>query len=168
RDLLVRQVEVLDELLVRGRFLQCVEVGAMHVLDQCMLERGGVVGGADEGRDRLQTGAPRGPPSTLASDQLVAVVGRTHQYRLQDADLADRVCQRAELLLAEVLARLVPIGPDRRDRQLLVSAGAEALGRAGGDQGAEPLTQTAFSRHGIPLSRAPGTPWHPGRWSRTR
>src|SRR5262249_14788704 len=70
--------------------------------------------------------------------------------------------------LTEVLAWLVPVGLDRRDRQLLVPAGAEAFGRAGGDQGAEALTQTAFSRHGTPLSQAPGTPWRPRRWNRTR
>ena len=38
RDLVVGQVEVLDELLIRGGFLERIEVLAVQVLDQRMLE----------------------------------------------------------------------------------------------------------------------------------
>jgi hypothetical protein len=168
RHLLVRETEVLDELLVRSGFFERVEVGAVDVLDQCVLERRRVVSGSDQGRDRLQAGATGGAPTALARDQLVAVVRGTHEHGLEHADLPNGVGQSAELLLAEVLARLVPVGPDGRNWKFLVATGTEAFGRAGWDQGAEPLTQTAFSRHGTPLSPVPGTPWHPGRWNRTR
>src|SRR5262249_35837475 len=168
RHLIVSEVEVLDELLVRGCFLERVEVGAMDVLDQSVLEGRRVVGGTDQRRDRLQARPSRRPPPPFTGDELVAFVGGAHEHRLEHADLADRIGQRAELLPPEVPRWLGPGGPDRRAGRLVVPAGAEAFRRAGGDQGAESLTQTAFSRHDTPLSQAPGTPWRPGRWNRTR
>src|SRR5262249_15920184 len=54
RHLIVSEVEVLDELLVRGCILERVEVGAMDVLDQGVLEGRRVVGGTDQRPDRLQ------------------------------------------------------------------------------------------------------------------
>ena len=112
RHLLVRETEVLDELLVGGGFLERVEVGAVHVLDQRVLERRRVVGRSDEGGDRLQSGAPRRPPTTLARDQLVAVVRGSYEHGLEHADFPNGVGQRAELLLTEMLAWLVPVGLD--------------------------------------------------------
>jgi hypothetical protein len=84
----------------------------VHVLDQRVLERRRVVGGSDQGRDRLQAGAAGGAPTTLARDQLVAVVRGTHEHGLEHADFPNGVGQGAELLLTEVLARLVPVGLD--------------------------------------------------------
>ena len=75
---------------------------------------------------------------------------RADEHRLQHADLADRLRQRGERLLVEVLARLL------RD-----SAGSTAVGISwsptssfettpGRDQRTEPSTQPAGSRHGSP------------------
>ena len=115
RDLVVGEAEVLDELLVGGGLLERVEVVAVEVLDQRLLERGGVVGLADERRDGLEADPPGRPPAALARDQLVLVVAdRAHQHRLEHADLADRVGERAERLLVEVVPRLEPVRPDRR------------------------------------------------------
>ena len=44
RDLVVGELEVLDQLLVRGRFLERVELFALDVLDDRLLEHGRVVG----------------------------------------------------------------------------------------------------------------------------
>src|SRR5262249_26736645 len=166
RHLIVSEVEVLDELLVRGCFLERVEVGAMDVLDQGVLEGRRVVGGTDQRRDRLQARPPRRPPPPFTDDELVAFVGGAHEHRLEHADLADRIGQRAELLLTEVLAWLVPVGLDRRDRQPLVPARAEALGRARGGRRAP--SPAGFSGPHPPPSEAPGSAWGPGRWNRTR
>ena len=94
RDLVVGQAEVLDELLVRGGLLERVELVAVEVLDERLLERGGVVGLADQRRDRLEADPPGRPPAALTRDQLVAVAHRAHEHRLEHADLADRVGQR--------------------------------------------------------------------------
>ena len=96
----------------------------MEVLDQRLLERGGVVGLADQGRDRLEPDPAGGPPAALAGDQLVAVAARAHEHRLEHADLADRVGERRERLLVEVLAGLETVRPDRRHRELLEPADA--------------------------------------------
>ncbi len=166
RDLFVGEAEVLDELLVGRRLLEHVEVRAVDVLDQRVLERRRVVGVADQRGDVLQPDPPRRPPAALAGDQLVAVVGLAHEHRLEDPDLADRLRQRSELLLVEVLPRLVRVRPDRRDRELFEPPDALRVRRR--DECPEPLTQPAASRHCSPLSPAPGTPRRPGRSSRTR
>src|SRR5262249_15920186 len=57
---------------------------------------------------------------------------------------ADRRGRRVVLPPPTGLGWRVRVGRDRRAGQPLVPAGAEAFGRAGGDQGAESLTQTAF------------------------
>ena len=64
-DLLVGEAELLDELLVGGRLLERVEVRAVEVLDEGLLERGGVVEHLDEGRDRGRA-RPGGPPASAA------------------------------------------------------------------------------------------------------
>jgi hypothetical protein len=58
RHLLVRETEVLDELLVGGGFLERLRSRGAR-FDQRVLERRRVVSRPDEGRDRLQAGAPR-------------------------------------------------------------------------------------------------------------
>ena len=64
-QLVVGEVEVLDELLVGGGLVQGVEVLALEVLDQRLLERRGVVDGADDGRDRWAA-RPAWPPASAA------------------------------------------------------------------------------------------------------
>ena len=170
-DRLVGEPEVLDELLVRGSLLERVEVVAVEVLDQRVLERGGVVGLAHQCRDPVEPDAPRGAPPPLACDQLEAVLDRSDEHRLEHADLADRVRQSPEGLFVEVRARLEAVRPDHLDRQLLERVRASAVGvdlDAGGDECPEALTQSAASRHGSPLSPAPGTPSRHETSDRTR
>ena len=114
---LVGEPEVLDELLVGGGLLERVEVVAVQVLDERLLERGGVVGLADERRDRLEADPPGRPPAALARDQLVlpSPAGRTSTgwstptSRIESASDAER-------LLVEVVPRLVRVRLDRRQR----------------------------------------------------
>ena len=61
RDLLMGQAEVLDELLVRAGFLERVELLALEVLDQRLLERRAVVGLPDRARGS-SGGRPGVPP----------------------------------------------------------------------------------------------------------
>ena len=107
RHLLLGEAEVLDELLVGGGLLERVEVLAVEVLDQRLLERR-----RRRRRSRTMAGmaveaGPLGrPPPPLPGDQLVgAVAGRPDQDRLQHAELADRGGQRRQRLLVEVPAR---------------------------------------------------------------
>ena len=96
RHVVVGQAEVLDELLVGGGFLERVEVVAVDVLDQRLLERGGVVGLAHQRRNGLQPDPPGRPPPPLPRDELVLPVARrAHEHRLEHADLADRVGELA-------------------------------------------------------------------------
>ena len=170
-DRLVGKPEVLDQLLVRRRLLERVEVVAVKVFDQRVLERGGVVGLAHQRRDPVEPHAPGGTPPSLARDQLVAVLDRPDEHRLEHADLTDRVGQGAEGLLVEVAARLETVRPDRLDGQLLEPVPTSAVGvdlDTGGDECPEALTQSAASRHGSPLSPASGTPSHHETSDRTR
>ena len=85
------QLEILDELLIRGRFLDRVEVGTVEILDERVLQRRVVVGVPYERRDGLEADPAGGPPSALARDELVLVAHGTHKHRLEEADLADRL-----------------------------------------------------------------------------
>ncbi|GIU90254.1 MAG: hypothetical protein KatS3mg010_1353 [Acidimicrobiia bacterium] len=145
--LVVREVEVLDQLLVGRRLLQRVQLLALDVLDDGLLQHRGVVGVPDDGGDRLEADPAGGPPATLAGDELEGVALLPDEHRLEDAHLPDRLGEGREALLVEVLARLLGVGPDRGDGDLL-EPGATVLDGPRGDEGAEPLTQSAGSRHG--------------------
>ena len=83
------QPELVNELLIGRRLLQRVEVLAVKVLDQRLLEAGDVPGvGLYEYRDGLQPGAACGAPAALPGDQLVALlftVDFAHQHRLEES-----------------------------------------------------------------------------------
>src|SRR5262249_55224427 len=111
-----------------------------------------------------------GAPPTFTGDELVAVTGGPDEDGLEDSHLTDRVGQRAEGLLVEVVARLIRVGPDGGDRDLLETrAGRRARGRAPRrDQRAESPTEPALTRHGSPPWPARGTRWRLARSGRTR
>ena len=71
-DLLVGQVEVLDQLLVRGGLLERRQILAVQVLDERPLDQAEIVGVADDRRDDGQAGTPRRTPAAFAGDELVA------------------------------------------------------------------------------------------------
>ena len=83
-DVLTRQPELLDEHRHGAGGFERVEVLARHVLDQCELERLGVVVRPDQRRHGLEAGELRRPPAALARDQLVgAARARAHEDGLQ-------------------------------------------------------------------------------------
>ena len=92
RDLLLGEVEVLDELLVRRRLLECVEILAMKVLDNRGFERSRssesrTMAGID-GRladEPLATAAP--------CNEFIPLVGGPHHDRLDNPDLGNRSSQ---------------------------------------------------------------------------
>ena len=113
-SLVVGELEVLDELLVGGRLLERVEVLAVQVLDQRLLEAVGIGGRAHQGGDGLQAGPLGRPPPALAGDELITamVVGLAHQHGLEHAELPDGRGQRRQGVLVEVAPRLEGIGFD--------------------------------------------------------
>ena len=119
RDVVVGEGEVLDQLLVGRGFLERIELLALDVLDDRLLEHRGIVGRTHDRGDRLQPDPARRAPAALAGDQLEPVAARAHEHRLEHTDFADRLRQRGERLLVEVLARLLRVRTDRRDRNVL-------------------------------------------------
>jgi hypothetical protein len=103
----VSQVKVLDKLLIRGGFLEGMEINSMQVLHDCLLERKSVVDVVlDEDGHELETREARRPPATFASDQLeftARTFDRTHNDRLQYAQFLYRRRQRLEALVIEGL-----------------------------------------------------------------
>ena len=94
-DLLAGEPELLDERRAGARLLDRVEVLTRHVLDQCQLERLGVIARADERRDRVEPGELRRPQAALAGDQLVCAAGlRPDEDRLEHTANAERVGER--------------------------------------------------------------------------
>ena len=76
-DLLVGEPEVLDELLVGGRLLEGVEVLAVEVLDQGLLERRRCRRSSRTRAGIVCEAGPLGrPPAALAGDELEAAVAR--------------------------------------------------------------------------------------------
>ena len=78
RDLLLGEVEVLDELLVRRRLLECVEILAMKVLDNRGFERSKIIGISNDRRNRRQIGpTSRSPPPLPCNEFIPSSVART-------------------------------------------------------------------------------------------
>ena len=143
----MRQVELLDQLLVGAGFVERVEVLPVQVLHESLFEAHGVVGLVHEGRDRLQPSPPRGPEATFARDQFELVrTDLTHEHGLEDADGLDGVDEGGEALLAELVARLERVRPDSGEGNLA----EHRLGRDTGrrrDEGSEPLSEAATPGH---------------------
>ena len=168
RDVLVGHVEVLDQLLVRGRLVDRVEVLALQVLDQRLLEHPGVGHRPHDGGNRLQTGPPSGPPAPFAGDQLEAALpDRSDEDRLEDAQLTHRGGERGQRLLVERAPGLERARLHRRHRDLL-QRGARLPRHPGRDQGAQTPTQSAAARHHSPPWPARDRRSHPARTDRTR
>ena len=125
--------EVVQQLLVGRRLFQRVELLAVQVLDQRVAEQVIVLGLLDDGADLGQPGPLRGAPAALAHDQLVpASPDRTDDYRLQQADLLDRLGQLVERVLVEGPPRLARVRGDRGDRDLLVARSGDLAERRRG------------------------------------
>jgi hypothetical protein len=65
--------ELFDELLVSGSFFEDVEILAMQILHQRLLETSRFVGRLNQDRNGLEARPPGRPPPSLASDQFELV-----------------------------------------------------------------------------------------------
>jgi hypothetical protein len=113
----LRIAEFADQFLVAGCLLDGIEIGALHVLDDGVFQRGLVVRLDDHDRHFVQSRLLRRAPAPLAGDDLVGVgAGPTHDDRLNDAALADRVGEKVEIVLAKGLAGVARIGTQESHR----------------------------------------------------
>jgi hypothetical protein len=119
RQLLLCDPEVQQELLVRGRFLQRVQVLTMHVFEERIAEHLIVLGGADDGGDPLQSCCSRRADSPLPHHDLIALAAGPNHDRLENADRLNAGCQLLQRLLVEGPTRLTRIGIDSIKGKLL-------------------------------------------------
>ena len=88
RDLVLAEAELVDQLAVRFRGLERIEILALEVLDEGELELVAVGELADDRGDAFETGRLRSPEPALPGDELVAVDRLGDEDRLEDAVLA--------------------------------------------------------------------------------
>ena len=114
-ELLVRDAEVVDELLVGARLLQRGELQTVQVLEQRLLQHLLVGGVLDDRRDGAEARLLRCAEAPLAHDELELArrVGeRPHDDRLQHAVLPHGRDELRHRLLVEVAARLLRVRAD--------------------------------------------------------
>ena len=140
--------ELLDEPLIAARFLDRVEIGALHILDDGELQGLAVVELMDDDGNFGEMRELRRPPAPLAGHDLIGVGeagDRAHDDGLNDALLADGGGEIGQVRLAEIYARVSRIGPQELDRHAPLPM--PPVGRGSdlriADQGREASPQTA-------------------------
>src|SRR5438552_2217252 len=127
-DLFLRVTEVVEQALVRRRFLERREVVALDVLDERELEALAIGDLAHDDRHLAESGETRRAEAPLTGDELVAAVAvGADEQRLQNPLGADRSGELVQRRLVEVGARLARVRPDAIDRRLAL--GLDADGR---------------------------------------
>ncbi len=119
-DLFLGVVEAIDQLVIGGRFLDRIEILALHVFDDGEFEGFRILHLADDHRHVMQLGALRRAPAPLARHDLETVahaLDGAHENRLKDSLFADGVREIFQFGFGEILARLVRIRFEKRDRQ---------------------------------------------------
>ena len=109
-------IEFDDQLFVRHRFFDRVQILALDIFDQRNLERFRIGKFADHHGDFVQSCALGGTPAALAGDDLISLAARTHHDRLNDAMRCDRLGQFVQRCLIEMAARLSGVRGERADR----------------------------------------------------
>jgi hypothetical protein len=97
-----------------------------------------------------QTRCLRGAPAALAGDELVAAVALAHDHRHEHAECFDRSAQLVERAGGERAPRLVRVGPDAFERDLL----QVALGRRRGDVGGRVVAEQRAQAAAEPAPRS--------------
>src|SRR5690606_10512380 len=180
-ELLLRDAEVLEALLIRGCFFEGVQFGPVEVLEERVAQEVLVGRVADDRGDRLEAGLAGSSGAALPHDELVRPVALVaHDDRLQHTELAHTVDEFSEVVGVEVGAWLARVRNDRvrvdvhqpgaRNLDQLLELGRRRdvvlgdrpreehvarthLGRLGRrDEGADPATQTSALRHQAPPS----------------
>ena len=117
----MRAVEVLEQLLVRGRLLQRVELNSVQVLQERVPQQLIVRRVTDDGGNRLEPGFLGRPQTPLSHDQLIAgivtvaiaaALAPAHDNGLEQTDLLDRRGELGDVVLVEHLPGLMRIGRD--------------------------------------------------------
>src|SRR5919198_5601080 len=111
-ELLVRDVKVREQLLVRGRLLKGVQVVAVDVLEQGVPEQVVVFGRPDDGGNAIESGSPGSPDASLSHDELPPVAVRSNHDRLEHADRLDARAQLGQRLFIERPSRLSWVAVD--------------------------------------------------------
>ena len=139
--------EVLDELLVGGRLFHRVEILAVQVLDQGLLDTGDVGRRPHQSRNGLVAGPAGRPPPALTGDELVLLIAElTDQDGLQDTEFPNGSGQGRQRFFIEMGPRLMLVGPDVGDRDLQEGRAAIPDDLVG-DERAESSTQPAAASH---------------------
>ncbi len=117
-QLVLGEVEFVEQLAERERFLDRVEIRAKEVLHECKLE---LVARNELPHDRgnaLQPGHLRRTQPALAGNQLIAVEELADEHWLEDAVRADAVGELCQGLLVHTPARLIRVAADPIDGDL--------------------------------------------------
>ena len=109
-DVLLRQLELIRQALVGTCLLHRIEVLALQILDECELQRLGIVSISHDHRDSGEAGATCGAKAALAGDELESAGGLADHQRLQKALFSDGGGQLVNRGLVEDLARLKRVG----------------------------------------------------------
>jgi len=109
-ELVMRQAEIFDQLLVGSRLFERAQIFAMHVFDKRLLGRRRIRRVAHDHRHLREPGTLCGLQSALAGDELKGTGSQgPYEQRLQHADGANRVGEFIQRIVVEVRARLVRI-----------------------------------------------------------
>ena len=112
------QAELVDQAPVRAGLLDCIEIGALEVLDQCPRQLRAVVCGPHQRGNAFQAGHLGRAQASFAGNQAVAPGHLCDEDRLKHAVLGDARRELVELRLIECLTRLIRVTADSRDGQL--------------------------------------------------
>ena len=111
--LLLRQVELPDQLRVASGLLNGVEVLPLEVLDERQFQYRPIIRRADNDRHFRQPDHLGGAPAAFAGDQFVMITLKADNERLNDALFLDRVRQLPKGFGGKILSRLQRRGADR-------------------------------------------------------
>ena len=154
--------EVLDQLLVGRGFLERVQLLALDVLDDRLLEHRRVVGvrGRSRGSSGARPGAPRATAARRRSARSRRPAARTRTGCSTPTSRIDSASAASDSS-SKCSRGCCGFGRIDADRESPGGRTARFDDDAGRDQGTEPSTQPAGSRHGSPPWRARGTPTAP-------
>jgi hypothetical protein len=117
-EVLLREPELIDELPIRPRRFEGIEVLALEVLHEGKFELLPIRKLADDRRDPFQARRSGCADPSLAGDELVAVEGLGNQDGLDHTVLADARRKRLHGRVVHPEARLSGIGPDPIERDV--------------------------------------------------
>ena len=142
RERVLRQVVLLDQVLVGQCYLDGIEVFALNVLHQRHLHHVLVVSRAHISRNRKQARHLRGAPTSFTGDDLIgAIVHFAERDGLDHPDLSDALGQFFERLRVKLSAGLIGIGHNRANVDLADARRAVGMHLTGRDERIESASE---------------------------